>query len=83
MNQKIDPNVPEEMRALAWLFNHTLESQPGWQGRGVGQYILRHGCGECLGYICPGRPLEELTDLCQALEEHHAGWKHHYGRPRA
>lgn len=75
MNQKIDPNVPEEMRALAWLFNHTLESHRHLDGPSL-TFILRHGCGECQGFIYSGRPLEELADLCKKLEQHHAGWKH-------
>lgn len=80
MNQKIDPNVPEEMRALAWLFNQTLEMQRSIEGFTASQFILRHGCGECLGYIYTGRPLEELADLCKKLEEHHVSWKHHPDR---
>lgn len=75
MNQKIDPRVPEEMRALAWLFNHTLEVA-ALQDGSWSSFILRHGCGECQGFIYSGRPLEELADLCRKLEIHHAGWKH-------
>lgn len=75
MNQKIDERVPEEMRALAWLFNHTLEVQT-MSGGTASAYTLRHGCGECQGFIFMGRPLEELASLCQKLEIHHAGFEH-------
>lgn len=81
MNQKKDALVPEEMHAVAWMFNHTVEAQVGYQGYGIGQYVLRHGCGECLGFIYPGRPLEELVELCKSLEQHHASFRHHRTRP--
>lgn len=76
MNLKDDPRVPEEMRALAWLYNLTIEMQVPIDGGPSAAFNLRHPCGECMGFIYEGRPLEELNDLCKKLEAHHAGFDH-------
>lgn len=76
MNQKIDKDVPEEMRAVAYLFNLSLEMQRTSSDGPAGWVKLLHPCGECQGFIYLGRPLEELVSLCQKLEVHHAGFEH-------